>query len=106
MRDRDAEPLRRKGEATDGRGRIEGFFLRLAAAHERSLAGRPGEGAVGMQRNAVDPAALGISRENRGLALGVECNDLAVVAAGDNARTVRRRAEDAAEMHLDRRNLA
>src|SRR6185369_13337379 len=35
-----------------------------------------------------------------------ERNDLAVVAAGDDARAVRRRAEDAAKMHLDRRNFA
>ncbi len=49
-----------------------------------------------MQRDIVDPAPLRVGGEHLGLALGVERDQLAVVAAEHDALAVRRRAEDAA----------
>ena len=106
MRDRHAQAFRRERQPADGRGRIEGFLLALAAADERRLARRPRHRAIGMQRDIVDPAPLGVGREHRDLALGVERDDLAVIAAGDDARAVGRRAQDGAAMDGDGRNLA
>ena len=49
---------------------------------------------------------FGIGRKQRDLALGVERDQLAVVAAHDEARSVGYRAQDAAAVDGDGRNLA
>src|SRR6478609_5299989 len=85
---------------------IERFLLALAALDGRRLAGRPGEGAVGMQRHRVDPAPLRIGRQQRHLTLGVERDDLAVVAAHDEALAGGGRGEDAAAVDSDAADLA
>ena len=71
MRDRKPQALRRERQTADGRRHLEGFFLGLAAADERGLAGRPRHRAIGMKRDIVDPAPLGIGRQQRDLAFGV-----------------------------------
>ena len=106
MRDRKPQALWRERQPADGRGHLERFLLVLAAADKGGLAGRPREGAIGMQRDIVDPAPLCVGREQRDLALGVERNELAVIAAHDEARPVGSRAEDAAAMDGDRRHFA
>ena len=106
MGDRHAQALWRKREPADGRRRIEGFLLALAAADKRGLAGRPRHRAIGMQRDIVDPAPLCIGREHRDLALGVERDDLAVIAAGDDTLAVGRRAQHGAAVDGDSRDFA
>ena len=59
-----------------------------------------------MQRDIVDPAPLGVGREHRGFALGVQRDDLAVIAAGDDAFAVGRRAQDGAAVDGDSRDFA
>ena len=59
-----------------------------------------------MQRDIVDPAPLGVGREQRHLALGVERDELAVVAAHHDALAIGGRAQNAAAMDGDRRDLA
>ena len=59
-----------------------------------------------MQRDIVDPAPFCVGREHRDLALGVERDDLAVVAAGDDTLAVGRRAQDGAAVDGDFRNFA
>ena len=106
MGDRKPQALRRKGEATDRRGHIEGLVLALAAADEGRLAGRPRHRAIGMQRDIVDPAPLCIGGEYRRLALCVQRDDLAVIAAGDDALAVGHRAEHGAAVDGDGRDFA
>ena len=106
MGDRYAQSLGRERKPADGRGRIETFFLALAAADERGLAGRPGRGAIGMQRDVIDPAPFCVGRQHRDLALGVKRDDLAIVAAGDDALAVRRRTQNGAAMDGDLRDFA
>ena len=101
MRDREPQAFRREGKPADGRGHVERFLLGLAALDGRGLAGRPGEGAVGVQRHRVDPAPLRVGGEQRHLALGVERDDLAVVAAHDEALAVEGGGENAAAVHGD-----
>ena len=49
---------------------------------------------------------FGVGREQRDLALGVERDELAVIAAHDDALAIGGRAQDAAAMNGDLRNLA
>ena len=59
-----------------------------------------------MQRDIVDPAPFCVGREQRDLAFGVERDQLAVIAAHDDARPVGSRAQNAAAVDGDRRDLA
>src|SRR4029450_5090343 len=59
-----------------------------------------------MQRNAVDPASFRVGRQHRGLTLGIQRDQLAVVTARNDACAIRRRAEDRAEMHFNLRDFA
>ena len=59
-----------------------------------------------MQRDIVDPAALGVGREQRDLTLGIQCDELAVIATHDDALAIRRGAEDAAAVDVNFRNFA
>ena len=106
MGNREAQALGRKGETTHRRRHIEGLFFALAAANEGGLAGRPRHSAVGMQCYIVDPAPLRIGRQHRHRALGIECNDLAVIAAGDDTFAVGSRAQNDAAVKGDRRDVA
>ena len=101
MRDREPQAFRREGEPADARRQVERLDLALGGAHERLLAGAPGDNAVRPERDAIDPAMLGVGRQRLACALRVGHNHLAVVAAGQNARAVARNGEDAALMHCD-----
>src|SRR5262249_13372847 len=68
---------------------------------EGVFTGRPGDRAVRAERDVIDPAALWVLPDHARLAGCVERDDLAVVAAGDEAITVTRAREDAAVMHGD-----
>ena len=72
--------------------------------HVRDLARRPGDRAVGTERDLIDPALLVVGGEHAMLAVGVGRDELAVVAAGDDALAVRGAGEDAAA--VDRRRGA
>ena len=64
MRDREPQALwaRRRARATvDGASRLRGSPLPVRTM--RGLAGRPGDRAVGAERDLVDPALLGVGRE-------------------------------------------
>ena len=100
------QALRRKRQPADGRRHVEGFHFALAALDKRGLAGRPRHRAIGMQRDIVDPAPLCIGGEHGHRALGIERCELAVVAAGDDALAVRRRAQDGTAVDRDCRYLA
>ncbi len=106
MRDREPHAFRRERKPADRRRRIEEFLLALAAADKGGLAGRPRHRAIGMQRDIVDPASFCVGREQRDLALIVQCNELAVIAAHNDALAVRCRAENPSAVDGDRRNLA
>ncbi len=106
MCDGDAQSLRRESEPADGRRHVEGFHFALAALDKRGLAGGPRHRAIGMQRDIVDPAPFGVGGEHRHRALGVERGELAIIAAGDNALAIGRRAQDRAAMDGDRRYFA
>ena len=60
VRDRQPKALRQESEPADGRRRFE--FAQLLGLHERRLAGRPGDRAVGSERDVIDPAMLGVGR--------------------------------------------
>ena len=97
MRDRDAEALRREGEPADARDGVERSQLALPGLHECGLAGRPGDGIVGPERDLVDPSLLRSSDATIGAAAGCVRHDhLAVVAAGRKAFAVARGAQDCA----------
>ena len=57
VRDREPQALRRKRKPTNGRGHLDRLLLGLAALDEGGLAGRPGEGAVRMQRQLSLPVS-------------------------------------------------
>src|SRR5262249_47583120 len=78
-------------------------FLR---AHECLFARRPGDGAARPDRHVVDPAVLGIGREDDALSLRVGRHDLAVVAAGDDAALIGGRGEDGPAVDRDAARLA
>ena len=88
MRDRKPKTFRRKGEPRDCGSCIERPHLAFRRPHEGGLAGRPGDGAVGPERDVIDPAFLLVGRDNGVLAGLLGRNDLAVVAAGDDALAV------------------
>src|SRR6185369_7636120 len=69
------------------------------AAHEGLLAGAPGDNAVRPERDAVDPAVLCVRGERLAPAVRIGRHDLAVIAAGEHARTVAGRRQDAAAVH-------
>ena len=71
-------------------GRSSDLLLALGGAHEGLLAGRPGDRAVRAERDAIDPAMLGVGGKRFAFALRVGRHDLAVVAAGEDARAVAR----------------
>ena len=104
MRDGKPKALRQEGEPADGRRRFE--FAQLLGLHEGRLAGRPGDRAVGRQRDMIDPAMFRIGRERAGLALRVGRDHAAVVAAADDALAIGGRGEDRAVMDGDPPRLA
>ena len=59
-----------------------------------------------MQRDIVDPAPLRVGGNQFHLAVRIERNQFAVVAAQNQARTIRRRAQNAAAVDGDWQNLA
>jgi len=99
MRDRQPQAFRRKRQTPDRRGYVERFVFGFAAANKGCLAGRPRHGAVGMQRDIVDPAPFWVGRQQRDLALGVERDELAVIAPHDDTGAVGSGAQDAAGMN-------
>ena len=64
--DGEPQPLGREGKPADGRGHVERARLALAGLHEGRLAGRPGDRAVRTERDVIDPAALGVGRDELG----------------------------------------
>ena len=100
--DREPDAFRRKCQAADGRGHLDGFRIALARHHVSRLAGRPSDRAVRAGRDMVDPAALGVVDQ---LALAGLAGDehLAVVTAGDDPDAVAGSREDAAA--VDRKPL-
>ena len=64
MRDGEPKALRREGQPGDGRRRLERARLALAGEHMRGLAGRPGDRAVGPERDLIDPAFLVVGGED------------------------------------------
>ena len=104
--EREPQALRRECKRADARRRLERLVLALVPAHERGLAGGPCNRAVGMDRDVVDPAAFCVGHENRALALRIERDHVAVVAAGDDPRTIRSRRQDRAAVNGDRNLLA
>src|SRR6202043_493609 len=103
--DRKPKTLWREGEPADGRGYFERLLFTLGAADEGGLAHRPGIGAVGIQRDIVDPAAFRVERERCNFAFGIERNQLAVVAAHDDALAVGDRTENPPAVDRDLRDL-
>ena len=97
--DRKPEAFRQEGQAADGRRRLE--FARLLGLHERGLAGRPGDGALGPKRDMIDPAMLRVSGDDLGFTLGIGRDHLAVVAAGDDALFVGGRRQDRTVVNRD-----
>ena len=100
-----AQALWRKRQTADGRRHIEGFILGLSAADKCRLSRRPRHRAIRMQRYIVDPAPLLIGCEVSHNALGVERCELTVIAAGDDALAVGRRAQDRTAVDRNARNL-
>ena len=105
MGDRKAKALWRERQPADRRWRVERFLLALAAANERSLAGGPRHRALRMQCDVVDPAPLRIGRNQLHLAAAVERHQPAVVAAHDEALTIRGRAQNSAAVNGTRRDF-
>src|SRR5271157_1636934 len=99
MGDGEPETLRQKSEAGNGGGRYE--FAERFGLHEGRLAGGPGDEPVGPDRDVVDPAMLWIGGERAGFALCIGGDDLAVVAATDDAFVVGCGREDRAGMDRD-----
>src|SRR6202011_2784709 len=94
--DGETHALGREGKPTDRRGYFDAARLAGAGAREGVLAGRPGNRTVRAERDVIDPAALRVLPDHARLAGRVERDDLAVVAAGDETRTVARARQDAA----------
>src|SRR5664279_1020746 len=67
----------------------------------RGLAGRPGERAVRAQSNLIDPSSLVVGGEDRVFAANIGRHQGAVVAAGQDANTVRSAGEDRTSVHDD-----
>ena len=74
MRDREPKALRQKGEPADGRRRID--LAQLLRLDESSLPRRPGDGAVGPQRDMIDPATFRVGRECLAVASDIEATTL------------------------------
>ncbi len=106
MRDREPQAFWRKRQPADRRGHVEGFLLTFAAADKGGPAGRPCHRAIGMKRCIVDPAPFWVGREQCHLAFCAEPNQLAVIATHDDTGPVGCRAQDAASMDGDWRDLA
>src|SRR2546423_1522838 len=100
MRDRDAQTFRRERKAAGAGWQIDRLDLAPGGAHERLLAGRPGD-RIRPERHTVDPAMLGVGRERLALAVRADGDDLAVIATREDARAIARDAENAARMHRD-----
>ena len=71
MADGDAKALGGKCQPADARGGLELANLALAGAHESLLTGRPCHGAVGPERDMIDPALLRVGRHVRALYRGL-----------------------------------
>ena len=81
MGDRKPDALRRKGETTDSGLHFDRTRLDLARLDKGLLAGRPCDRTIGPGRDMVDPAALGVGRDQTAVTFGVGGKNLAVVAA-------------------------
>src|SRR5262249_57415976 len=99
--DGDAKALGSKRQPADARGGLELAHLALAVAHASLLAGRPCHGAVGPERDMIDPALLRVGRDRGARAVAARRHDRAVVAAGHEAITVAGRGEDCAAVRSD-----
>src|SRR5665213_239621 len=68
MRDGEAKAFRRKTQTRDGRRGLETAYFTLFRApsckYLRGLAGRPGDGAVGPERDLIDPTFLVVGGED------------------------------------------
>ena len=98
MGDRQPHALRRKGDTAGGGLHLDRFRLARPGLHEGLLTGRPRHRAVRAAGDMIDPAALGIGRNEAAVALGVRRKHLAVVAAGDDRHAIARGRQDAAAM--------
>ena len=101
VRDRDAQALRREREPAGARRQVERFHLALGVAHEGLLAGRPCHRAVRPERDAIDPAVLRVGRKRLDRSGRICRDDLAVIAAGDDAIAVGHGRQNAATMNLN-----
>ncbi len=107
MRHREPVSLGREGESAGGRGRLEHLFPALGIAGDHALARRERDPAVGMQGQGVDPGGTLRGRDRLGRAAGLDRDDPAVVASGDEALAVAGRHQDPGlGMGLDPRGLA
>ena len=94
MRDREAKALRRKGQAGHRRRRLEVALFALACDDMRDFARRPGDRAVRPERDLIDPALLVVGGERVMFAVRIGRDELAIVAAGDDALAVGRRSPE------------
>src|SRR5262245_9811547 len=104
----DAEPqsLRRKCQSTDSGRHVERLVLAFGRSRERSPAHRPRDCTIGMNGDIVDPAALGIRRQNLDLRLGINSNKLAVIPTGNHTLAIRGGTQNPTAVCRDRGSLA
>ena len=88
MRDRETKALRRKARAGHGRRRLEVATFAFLGEHMRGLARRPRDRAIRAKRDLVDPAFFVVGSEHAMLAVRACFDELAVIAAGDDARSI------------------
>src|ERR1019366_8530504 len=101
VRDGETKAFRRESKPRHRRWRFERAQRALFSANEGGLARRPGDGAIGPERHLIDPAPLVVGGDNLVLAVGIGGDQLAVVAAGNDAGAVGYAGEDATLMHED-----
>ena len=82
VRDGEPETFRQEGEPAHRRRRLEG--AKLLRLYEGRFTGRPGDSAIGTNRDMIDPAVLRVGRYGAAFAADVGLDNFAVVAARDD----------------------
>src|SRR5690242_11689333 len=96
-----AETFRHEHQAGDGRRRVEAAQLAFLGSRVGSLAGRPRDRTVRPKRHLIDPALLLVGCGLMMPAVSGGLNDLAVIAARDDALPVRGACKDGTGMDTD-----
>ena len=104
MRDGNAQALWRKRQSTDGRGHVEGFVFALPLRTNAVLPADHATAPSGCSATLSIQRRLASVASTVTLAFGIERDQLAVVATGDDTLAVGCRAQHRAAMNGDTRN--